>query len=186
MKILSGLKQEPGKLIPSYKTINIRPKDILKTEDIGEVNVGTEVDLSATLLGNTKYTLEDIKFSNYYNYSYEQCVRISNCKNMSGTLTPSPGNTLVVIKDDITWDEDSSYYKNSHNKDIYYDLGSLSYTYEIPDTDEEKIYTSKLKNVTPSGLKNVKIYEVSNIVNRSKDVKLNIKIRNQSLVINLK
>lgn len=183
IKILSGLKHKPGQLIPSYKIINIRPSNVLKKESIGEVNKGTAIDLVSTTLGGTKYKLNDLQIANFYNYEYQRCdSNGKNCKNMKNTLVPSSGKTLVLIKDDITWDENVSYYKNS-NKDIYADFAYISYDYPLGD-GTLKNYTTKLKNVTPQGVEDVKIYEVSNMLLKAEDIKLNFKIRNQSLVIN--
>lgn len=183
MKILSGLKHEPGKLIPSYKIINIKPTNLLEDKEVKEGKIGTEFTLTDTLLGNTKYKLENVKFDTKYQYQYSQCSTPRSCITLNSTVTPSSsGKILMIVNDDITWDETVSYFKNS-KLDIYEDFGKLIYKYTYNGKENE--YKSELVNVTPQSIKNVKIYEVSKTALDGKNRILQIKIRNKYITIHL-
>ena len=183
LKILSSLKQEPGKLIPSYKIINIKPKNIISANKLKDKKVGDTINLSDTFLGKTKYTLQSIYYANSYLYEYEQCTTISGCITRKSSIMPNSGNVLLVIKDAIDWDTTTPYYKHN-TKDFYRDFTSLEYTYKTS-TGKKIDYSVPLINVTPSTLSGVKIYEVSNLSIRSSDVKLKVQVRNSSFYIKL-
>ena len=182
IKILSDLKKKPGELTPSYKIINIRPKNILKSEIIGTGQIGKEIILKDTLLGNTVYKLKSVKFQNAYQYEAEQCIGVGNCKKGNHVVVATGGKSLMIIEDEIKWDETTSYYKNS-KKDFYGDFAKISYRYKSLIYDKD--YTSTLKDVTPSILKGVKVYEVSNMLEVSTNRKLEFKIRNKTYTIEL-
>jgi hypothetical protein len=183
LKILSSLKQEPGELVPSYKIINIKPKNIISAKILKDKKVGDTVNLSDTFLGKTKYTLQSIHYANSYLYEYEQCTSITGCYTRKASVMPKSGNILLVIKDAIEWDNTTPYYK--HNTiDFYRDFTKLEYTYKT--TTGKKInYKVNITNVTPPTLAGVKLYEVGNLAAKSSDVKLKIQIRNSSFYIKI-
>ena len=61
---------------------------------------------------------------NKYLYEYESCSETFGCSNQKGSITPSSGKVLIIIKDSEEWDYNSSYYLNG-NKDFYGDFASL-------------------------------------------------------------
>ena len=102
-----------------------------------------------------------------------------------GTTCPAIAEQQI-IKDEITWDTNCSYYKNS-NKDFYGDFVKLDYGYETyyagKANDKHEIVT--LKNVTPSGIQDVKIYEVPYSISKADYAKLQFNIRNKTFSINI-
>lgn len=185
MKILSALKSEPGKLIPSYKIVTIKPNNITKKENMGVAKLGTEINLKDTLLGNTTYTLRNITFDKKYSYSYQKCTTTDECYNVKDTILPSTGNSLAIIEDNIDWDNTTAYYANG-TKDFYSDFATIVYNYNNLQTD--KTYVATLKNVTPKYITDVKIYEVPEMITRSftQKITLKISIRNKVFTIKLK
>ena len=188
MRILNGLTRKGNKLIKRYKKINIKPTNLLKQEIIKDVyKVGSEVSFKKSMIGETIYKLKSIKFVDHYNYVYKNCAG-SNCYDASGVLVPRPGNSLAIIEDEIKWDDRSSYYKNS-NLDFYGDFVSLSYQYNLLsgiELNDDKYNISTMMNVTPNGLENVKVYEVSSSIINSKKINMLIKIRNKIYTIEIK
>ena len=184
MKILSGLKHEPDKLIPSYKIISIKPNNITEIEDLGEAKVNTPINFEHTMLGNTKLKIKGFRIDDSYSYNYSYCVTQDECYTAKNTLLPSTGKALAIIEDEITWDEASSYYKNG-NKDLYGDFANISYRYNTGIT--LKRYNDLMKDVTPANVKNVKIYEVPKMVSSSAvdDISLKIIIRNKVITIHV-
>ena len=183
MKILSSLKQKPGKLIPSYKIINIKPTNIISSEKLKDGKIGQKINLSKTFLGDTNYTLRSITYTTNYLYEYKQCSEYMDCIDKKSSVQAQPGKILLVIKDSIDWDQNTSYYKLD-KRDMYKDFVTLEY--EFTTSNNKKLnYSVRLENVTPTTLNTAKIYEVGNLVARSHDVKLKFKIRNTSFYINL-
>ena len=139
------------------------------------------------MIGETIYKLDSLKVVDHYNYSSKNCVG-DKCVDISGILVPSPGNVLVIIKDEIKWDQTTAYYANS-GQDFYNDFCSLSYTYNFVsgvDAGIDKYNVSTMKNVTPEGYKDAKVYEVSGNMIRASKIDMLIKVRNKIYTVSVK
>lgn len=180
LKILSGLEDGETEIKTKYKIINIRPTNLLKQESLGTGTIGKELDLSKTILGDTKYTLESITIDTNYPYSYQQCNINNVCSTISNTVVPSNGNLLLIIKDNIVWDETTSYYKNG-SKDFYFDFVTIEYDYKI--SSGVRHTSTTLTNITPSNIEGVKLYEVPSNIKNGYNKKLIIRLRNQVITI---
>lgn len=187
MKILTGSKLNDGnKVVNTYKIINVKPENILKGKDLGSAKVDSEITLKETVLGNTTYRLKELSLSESFQYKYEVCDINNRCQEIRDTLVQSGGKVLVIVKDEIKWDQDTAYYKNS-GKDFYGDFVKIEYTYPLKYTDELKYRTETtiLKNVTPSQVTDYKIYEAPIALTRATRVKLIYTIRNKYFTIDL-
>lgn len=178
MKILSDLKQDGNKLKPSYKIINIKPTNITKTERIIDSSIDKEIALTDTMLGNTIYTLKSFEFSNGYQYTYNSCNSNNDCQDYKDVVLPHQGKSLLLIEDNIKWDEETSYYKNTKHK-FYEDYAIVVYKYNGTE------YQTRLTDVTPSNLKDKKVFEIPEILSKTSkgSMKLFFKIRNKIISI---
>ena len=183
IKVLSDLKVDAGELTPSYKIINIKPTNILKTEKLGESKVGKDVLLKDTTLGNTILKIKSIKIQDAYQYQGTACTGVDKCKTGTYSVVAKSGKTLMIIEDDIQWDETAPYYLNS-KKDFYGDLVKVSYKYKSLLYDNED--SAKLIDVTPDTLKTAKVYEVPMMVTAAYEIDLDIQIRNKTYTIHVK
>lgn len=182
IKILNDLTVEDGDLKTKYKIINIRPTNLLKNEKIGESKYGKEILLKDTFLGNSVLKIDKVKFQDSYVYQAKTCQG-KECQTGKFTIIASPGTTLMIIEDQIKWDQESAYYKNG-KVDFYKDFTDLEYEYKTY-TNNGK-YHSNLKDVTPKILKDAKVYEVSNMLTTATKIDLKIKVRNKSYIVNIK
>ena len=182
MRILSGLTYDTGKLIPKYKIITVKPQNIIEKKVLGESTLGKKLTLEKTLLKNTQYKLNSIDFVNSYTYKYQHCYGTDDCVETTNTISPSQGSVLAVVDDEITYDENSSYYKNSR-RNFYEDFTKIKYTYVNGNVSQD--LTASLKDVTPSSLKGKKVLEVTSLVKNSQNRSLIIDVRNQEIVIKI-
>lgn len=175
------------KLVSKYKKINIKPQDIIKESNIGTASLGKEITLKDTTLRNTKYTLKKMDVLTSYQYTYKMCSTNDTCSDIADTVVPSGGNALIVIEDEIIWDETTSYYKNS-KKDFYSDFATITYQFNVFSGRDsgDKVVTTTLKNITPKSITGKKIYEVPSTLLNADKIDMNIKIRNKTLTINVK
>ncbi len=184
LKILNNLKAENGKLKSSYKVINVKPKNVTKEIDLGKTKVGKEIKLSDTTLGNTTFNIKNYKILDSYQYDTKTCDEYG-CKYYTQSVVPSVGKVLMVIDDEIKYDEKSSYYKNSY-KDFYGDFVSLRIKPQKIGDKERQIFISPMKNVTPQEVTDVKVYEVANDALNAERIDMQLHIRNNIITINLK
>lgn len=182
LKILSGIEDGETSIKTKYKIINIRPTNLLDQESLGIASIGSELDLSKTTLGETKYTLESVTIDTNYPYSYEQCNINKVCSTISDTVVPSNGKLLLIIKDNLIWDETTSYYKNG-STDFYVDFVTIEYDYKI--SSGERHTSTTLTNVSSSSIEGVKLYEVPSNIRNGYNKKMVIRIRNQVITIDL-
>ena len=185
LTILNSLKSEDGELKKTYKNINVKPKNITKEHNLGDINIGKEVKLKDTTLGNTLFAIKSFEIKEYYVYNKEECDEYE-CKSHKENVVPSPGSVIMVIEDVIQYDEKSSYYKNTY-QDFYGDFASLIITpAEIRGT-ERPAFKSSMKEITPKDLKGkVKLYEVSVDALNAKKIDMLVSIRNYSFTVHLK
>ena len=184
LKILNTLKAQDGKLESTYKVFNVKPKNLTKKINLGETKPGKEIKLKDTTLGNATMEIESIDIKAYYEYTYEKCIKDS-CTTLKNNIIPSPGTVLMIIKDDIDYDKKSSYYKNTNHK-FYEDFVTIIYKPEPIQGIERQEMTSTLKDVTPSELKGVKVFEVSNELLSAEKIKMYVRIRNWYFTIKIK
>ena len=187
MKILTNsVLGDNNKLINSYKIINIKPEYILKTKNLGSAKIGSEITLKETVLGNTTYKLKSLEVADSYPFEYQICDINKVCTTIRDTVVQSGGKTLLIIDDEIKWDQNSSYFKNS-DQDFYGDFVKIKYGYsvsyngEVSDRDEKSI----LRNKTPAQVTNYKIYEVPAVVKRADYIQLEYSIRNKVFTIDI-
>ncbi len=185
LKILNSIVQKEGEIKTSYRILNIKPKNITKTENMGTTNTGSEVNLKETTLGKTTYKLEKAEITNVYTYSYKSCDSNNQCKEIKDNVIPTGGNVLFVVDDEINLDKETQYYKNSH-KDFYNDFVTLHYEYKAATKETPFVYNAKLKNVTPQVVTDKKIYEVQNSILKAEKIEMIIRVRNKYVTIKIK
>lgn len=171
MKILNKMTNDIGELNPSYKIIKFKPVNLLNKENLGIVEIGNEIDLKETNLGETKLKINGIKLLPSYRYSYDSCTN-NNCIEKQDVITAPYGKTLVIVEDEVEYDKSTSFYKNT-KKELYKYFGRIDFKYK------DKEYSELMKDVTPSHLTNKRIYQVSSIVKNSTNKKLVLTIRNK-------
>ena len=185
MKILNTLKQQDGNLKATYKIINIRPRNITKTVDLGKSKLGKEIKLKDTTLGDTRLTIKNYQVTDIYTYETEKCDEY-DCKKYKQSISATPGKSLMIIEDDIKYDEKSSYYRNSY-KDFYGDFVNL--IVKPPKSaggEDRQAYKTTMKNVTPKDLTDKKIYEVTFEAINAEKLSMQIQIRNSFITVELK
>ncbi len=175
IKVLSNLQVKNGQLIPTYRIVNINPINITKHVDLDSVKMGQEITLKDTTLGNTKYKLDSIQFSKSYTWKTYR-----NDREITDVIIAREGYMLAVVHDNIKYDKETSYYKNSEHS-FYSDFATLTYNYTVGGINND--YTSSFKDVTPPGVTDVKVYEVSALAARGTNRKVVLNIRNKTITI---
>lgn len=186
MRILNSYNEKNGKLEKKYQKITIRPTNITKVENLGKARTYDIIKFDQTTLQKTTLKIKNISLAQSYAYEYEICNLKNECSTAKDTLLPASGKLLLIIEDELNIDESTPYAKYN-SKDLYLDFGSINYRYINNNSSEEEtpIKSTYLKNVTPKAIKDKKIYEVSGILNTSKDIELVLRIRNKYISIDI-
>jgi hypothetical protein len=187
MRILNNLRLEESELVASYTKINLEPKYLTEIKTHPDNKIGEKINLKETTLKNTNYTLKDIRIASHYNYTYEVCETPKKCNTYQDTVVPTGGKLLMIVEDNIEYDESSPYYEYQE-KNFYQDFITLEYTFDIM-SGKDSGPTTKIGNVveiTPKALKGIKVYEIpSNIMNAYK-LNVLLTVRNQVYTIKVK
>ncbi len=178
MKILNKTTNDIGELNPSYKMIKFKPTNLLNKEDMGTFELGDEINLKETTLGEATFKINKVSFVPSYIYEYQYCHTEKQCEIKQDVVTAKAGKLLVVVDDEIKYDKNSSFYKNT-KQEFYKYFGKTSYLYENNE------FVNKLKDVTPTRMKNGRVYEVSSTINFATNKKIIITIRNKYFTVNL-
>ena len=103
------------------------------------VNMGTNINLSNTTLGNTKFKVNEYEFTNRYEYSYKYCITDNNCIPSTDSISINPGTrtTLLVLDYDLKLDNEVPYMNSSTTYrsffenfiKIEYHITNRTYTY---------------------------------------------------------
>ena len=129
--------------------------------------------------------IKNAQFSDSYKYKRKICDEYE-CKEVQESVIPSIGHALMVIEDEIKYDEKSSYFKNS-NKDFYGDFVSLRIKPQSYSADTSRpAFISPMKNITPKDVTDKRIYEVNLEALNAEKIDLIVKIRNNYFTLHLK
>jgi len=184
LRILNSLKEVDGELKKGYKTINVKPKNIVKKNNLGEIDIGTTVKLKDTTLGNSTYRLVKAEVSDHFKYKKRDCDS-SRCYEYDQVLVPSIGHVLMILKDEIVLDEKASYTKNSH-KDFYGDFVTIRIQPQSTGEVKRDEINSIMRNITPKEVTEYSIYEVPMDAINAEKIAMQIKIRNNYFTLIIK
>jgi hypothetical protein len=187
LRILNDFTVEDKTLKASYKKIKIRPEYLAEIEAKSSKKIKQKITFTDSTLKKTNYTLNTVVIQPSYKYSYELCYTERNCANVDDIIVPSGGKMLMVIEDELEYDN-ASPYATYDEQNFYQDFVSVKYTFTIKTGTSAGTHTqiSNVRDVTPSQLKGKRVYEVPSNVQNAETIDFLITIRNQQYTIKVK
>ena len=187
LRILNDLRVEDNTLRAAYKKIKIRPEYLAELEKKPAKKTKQKVTFSDSTLKNTTYVLNSVKVQPSYKYSYELCYTERNCVNIDDILVPSGGKMLMIVEDEIDYDNASSYAAYDE-KNFYQDFVSVQYTFKLKTGNNigEHTQIASVRDVTPKKLEGKRIYEVPSNIQNAEKINFLITIRNKQYTIKVK
>ncbi len=184
IKILSAVELDEKELIPKYKIIKLKPTIKTKVEDHGTINIQEKLDLSATTLNQSSFTLNNYDITNKYEYSYEFCY-LDDCYLSKDLLILDPqqyyNQTLLVLDADLDIDNTTFYSTDRSMKHNFYtDFITINYTLN------GKEYNANGIDITPLRVKDKVILRTTADIARAEKVSLKVGFRDQTYTIKLK
>ena len=146
-----------------------------------------KITFSDSTLKNTNYTLNSVRIQPSYNYSYKLCYTERNCSDINDIIVPSGGKMLMIIEDEIDYDNASSY-ASYDKKNFYEDFITVQYKFRLKTGNNvgEHTQVASVKEVTPKKLEGKRIYEVPSNIQNAEKINFLITIRNQQYTIIVK
>lgn len=184
LKINSGSTLKDNLLVGKHNYINISPVVIDEINIQNETEIGKEINLSSSNLGNTVITLSNPIITNKYIYNYEYCIN-NNCQTYKDIISINHlvNNSILIILDyEFELDNTVPFYnKASDINDFVNNFIKIKYK-----TEDNKSRYATIKNVTPSKLKDKIVIETSKDIQNSDNIEISIIIRNKEYIIKIK
>lgn len=146
------------------------------------VNMGTNINLSNTTLGNTKFKVNEYEFTNRYEYSYEYCITDNNCIPSTDSISINPGTrtTLLVLDYDLKLDNEVPYMNSSKTYRSFFE-NFIKVEYQI----NNRTYTYNATVSNPSSYNEKAILTVPRDMASANRVDIILTVRNVSYRIRL-
>ena len=163
--------------------IRIRPDIVDSNIVTNYVNLGTNISLANTNLGNSEIRITDYEFTNRYTYSYEYCINDSNCIPSTAPIqyNNNGGRTmLLVLGYDLLLDNEIPYMDvtktyRSFFEDfirIQYTVNGINYQYR-PSIANPSSYNEKVVLAVPREMANAdEVALILTVRNRSYQIRL--------------
>ena len=157
--------------------IRLNPTIISDNIVSNRVNLGTNINLSNTTLGNTMFMITDYEFTNRYEYSYEYCINKNNCISSTDSISINyaDGNrrTLLVLGYELSLDTEVPYMNTTKTYRSFFE-NFIKIEYEIND----KTYTTTGSLANPSTYNEKAVLKVPKEVATASRVDLILAVRN--------
>ena len=165
--------------------ISLNPTIISDEITTNTVNLGTNINLSNTTLGNTIFTITDYEFTNRYEYSYEYCINANNCIPSTDSISINYANdgsrrTLLVLGYELNLDTEVPYMNTVKTYRSFFE-NFVKIEYEI----NGQTYTTTATLANPSTYNEKAVLNVPREVGTASRVDLILTVRNVSYRIRI-
>lgn len=163
------------------KTINvtIETRNLDQIKETKHYNLGDTIDFKGSILGDTKFTINEKDINSLFTLNYDFCVDDKNCYPSIEHLKPSIVNnydkTLLKINGNIDWDLNAARSKTTNMFNFINLYGSFSYKID----GIEKKDSTILKNVKSLRVNEDNTYylELIKEVENAEELVLTLKVR---------
>ena len=175
-----ALKSDKAKSI----TIKLKPTKLMGVDVVRNAGLKENVSFSSTMIGNATLSINEVNFTNRFEYTYEQCYN-EECRDYNGLVliqgTSTVQETLMVLNYDFSIDNTTESYKSIQNiKSFMNNFATIEYSIG------NKKYTTNISNVTPSELgENRLVFKIPTSASTADSLNLRITIRNRCYIIKL-
>ena len=163
--------------------IRIRPDTVDSNIVTNYVNLGTNISLANTNLGNSEISITDYEFTNRYTYSYNYCINANNCILSTAPIqynNDSGRTMLLVLGYDLFLDKEIPYMDVTKTYRSFF-LDFIRIEYEI----NGKTYQYKPSIANPSSYDEKVVLTVPRQMSTASKVTLILTVRNKSYRISL-
>ena len=183
IKFASGNTFQDNIRVGKYNYITITPSIINKVSTNNVYNLGEEVTLINSNLGNTKLKISNPEITNKYVYDYESCYndKCNTYKDIINLDYTKVDKTLLVLDYEYSLDTSVPFSRTSQTFS-----GFANYFVKIKYVIDGNEYYSKISSYTSKNLDNKIVLEVSNKINSADNIYFSVTIRNKEYLIAIK
>ncbi len=165
--------------------VDLTPVIISQTATVQQNKLNELITFNSTYLNDTSFMVKAKEITSRYIYDYESCFN-NNCNTLKEVIVPDyravKKQTLLILDYEFTLDETTDYAEE--NKTVNKFINNFfKVRYKLADDDTE--YVAKVKDITPSKLKDKLALQVPEEITKAETLELLITIRNKTYVINL-
>ena len=166
--------------------IRLDPTLISDELTINNANIGTNINLANTNLGNSRFMITGYEFTNRHEYTYEYCITSSDCRQATNHIAidyalDGTNTTLLVLDYSLSLDKEVPYLDIARTyRSIFEDYTKL--TYQI----NGKTYYYDVSIANPSNYDEKAVIKVPRVMETADSIELILTIRNISYHIKLK
>ena len=181
IKILEDIDYKVGDLSARYKNLTVRPRRVTDVKKANDYNLKDKIKLVDSSVGDSTIQINDYEITDNYYYTYELCKN-DKCREITDFVAAGHGTTkmtptLLVLDTKLKLDKSTAYKKAiSSDNDFYEDFITMEY-------DGIEVITN---NLTPSGVDDKVVLQVTDNIKNAKSLKLIITIREKKYKIVLK
>jgi len=183
IKISNGQAIQNKINVGKYNYISIRPVVIDESKIINKINIGENCSLKNSNLGDTNFTISNLKITNNYIYDYEFCQN-DLCNTYKGVINldyTDKNKTLMVFDYEYKISDSAPFSKVSKDFNVFLKtFGKIKYI------DDNKTVYKDIDILTPKNLTNKVVLEVTNEISSKENLYLSIIIRNKEYEIKIK
>ncbi len=183
LRVDNGSVYSKNKVVARFNYVEITPILVDKVSIGNTFNMGDELVLNNTNLGNTTFKIINYRITDSYMYEYEQCIlkTCSKYKDIVNIDYTKNDKTLMVINYAFKLDDTVPYYESYKSVNSFANhFLKVKYTYN----KEEKI--ANVSDVTPEKLKDKLVLQTTKEIKDSSNIYLTINVRNKEYLIKLK
>ena len=166
--------------------IRLDPTLISDELTINNANIGTNINLANTNLGNSRFMITGYEFTNRHEYTYEYCITSSDCRQATNHIAidyalDGTNTTLLVLDYSLSLDKEVPYLDIARTyRSIFEDYTKLAYQIN------GKTYYYDVSIANPSNYDEKAVIKVPRVMENADSIELILTIRNISYHIKLK
>lgn len=184
IELYQGTSSKSKEFLAKTTTIKLTPTLYENPEIVRNANLNDTISFSGTMLKNTTFKVNNILFTNRYEYNYQNCYA-GTCRTYTDVVVSDISNQnryiLIVLDYELSLDENASSYTNING------IASFANSFlEVQYNHLGETQKTSVKYVNPPRLKDKLVLQVDGSIINADTIDLLITIRNRSYSIKLK
>lgn len=177
LRYLYDIIYEDSEFKYKYRTVKLRPKELLKTNNVVTKKLNEEIIFKDSILGNTKLNITNVKINQNFTYKTNYC-HDTKCISRFDKIVPSLTNKyeLSVMRIDYNLSFDRNYLGDRYRNNKFFEThGNIRFKID----GKEYNHKIALKDITPYPTSNFAFVEVRARIEKADNIYLDLMLRDK-------